>query len=48
MTTGLKVCRVAVVAAPVEGVRWNLVQWENYSEWADVQVERAEPDGPAT
>ena len=44
---GLSVCPVAVVAAPVELVWRNLVQWERYAEWADVQVERAEPDGPA-
>ena len=45
---GLTVCPVAVVAAPVEVVWGNLVQWERYSEWADVQVERIEPEGPAT
>ena len=45
---GLTVCPAAVVAAPVEVVWGNLVQWERYSEWADVQVERAEPEGPAT
>ncbi len=43
----LSVCPVAVVAAPVELVWRNLVQWECYSEWADVQVERSEPEGPA-
>ena len=26
----------------------NLVQWERYSEWADVDAERIEPEGPAT
>jgi hypothetical protein len=44
----LSVCPAAVVAAPVEVIWANLVQWERYAEWADVQVERAEPDGPAT
>jgi len=47
-TVGLSVCPVAVVAAPVEVVWANLVQWERYLEWAAVQVERLEPDGPAT
>lgn len=45
---GLTVCPVAVVAAPVEVVWENLVQWERYAEWADVQAERVEPAGPAT
>ncbi len=47
---GLTVCPAAVVAAPVEVVWGNLVQWERYSEWFDrsVQVERSEPEGPAT
>lgn len=45
---GLTVCPVATVAAPVEVVWENLIQWERYAEWADVQVERSEPDGPAT
>ncbi len=45
---GLTVCPAAVVAAPVELVWGNLVQWERYSEWADVQVDRREPEGPAT
>ena len=44
----LTVCPAAVVVAPVEVVWENLVQWERYSEWADVQVERLEPEGPAT
>jgi hypothetical protein len=43
----LTVCPAAVVAAPVEVVWGNLVHWERYSEWADVQVERLEPEGPA-
>ncbi len=43
----LSVCPAAVVAAPVELVWANLVQWERYLDWADVQVERAEPEGPA-
>ena len=45
---GLTVCPAAVVAAPVELVWENLVQWERYSGWADVQVVRSEPEGPAT
>ena len=45
---GLSVCPVAIVAAPVEVVWRNLVQWERYSDWADVQAERIEPEGPAT
>ena len=45
---GLTVCPVAVVAAPVEVVWENLVHWERYAEWADVQVEQSEPAGPAT
>jgi hypothetical protein len=47
---GLTVCPSAVVMAPVEVVWENLVQWERYSEWfsADLQVERSEPEGPAT
>jgi hypothetical protein len=43
---GLSVCPTAVVAAPVEVVWENLVHWERYAEWADVQVERLEPVGP--
>ncbi|HET8905623.1 MAG TPA: hypothetical protein VFN11_01525 [Ktedonobacterales bacterium] len=38
----------AVVAAPVEVVWANLVHWERYANWADVQVERLEPAGPIT
>lgn len=45
---GLSVCPIAVVSAPVVVVWANLVQWERYSEWADVQVERIEPEGAAT
>ncbi len=45
---GLTVCPAAVVAAPVELVWANLVQWGRYSDWADVQVERAEPESPAS
>jgi hypothetical protein len=45
---GVKVCPIALVAAPVEVVWANLVQWERYFEWADVRVERVEPEGPAT
>lgn len=44
----LTVCPAAVVAAPVEMVWGNLVQWERYYDWADVWVERKEPEGPAT
>ncbi len=46
----LTVCPAAVVAAPVEVVWENLVQWERYSEWfsANLQVERSEPEGPAS
>ena len=44
----LSVCPAAVVAAPVELVWRNLVEWERYSEWADVQVERSQPEGPAS
>jgi hypothetical protein len=43
---GFTVCPVAVVAAPVEVVWENLTRWERYAEWADVQVERVEPEGP--
>ncbi len=45
---GLTVCPVAIVAAPVEVVWENLVQWERYPEWADVHAERIEPEGSAT
>src|SRR5260370_39475355 len=46
---GLTVCPAAVVAAPVEVVWGNLVQWERWPKWRnDVQVERSEPEGPAT
>ena len=47
---GLTVCPAAVVAAPVEVVWENLVQWEGYSEWFDrsLHVERCEPEGSAT
>jgi len=45
---GLTVCPAAIVAAPVEVVWGNLVQWERYLEWADVQVVRLEPEGPAS
>jgi hypothetical protein len=48
MTMGVSVCPAAIVAAPVELVWANLVQWERYLEWADVQVVRREPEGPAT
>jgi hypothetical protein len=47
---GLTVCPSAIVAAPVEVVWENLVQWERYSEWfsADLLVKRSEPEGPAS
>src|SRR5512135_170884 len=45
---GLAVCPAAIVAAPVEVVWENLVQWERYGDWAGMQVEPVEPDGPAT
>jgi Polyketide cyclase / dehydrase and lipid transport len=47
---GLTVCPAAVVAAPVEVIWENLTQWERYAEWFDrsLQVERSEPEGPAT
>jgi Polyketide cyclase / dehydrase and lipid transport len=44
----LTVCPADVVAAPVEVVWEQLVQPARYSEWADAQVERIEPEGPAT
>ena len=44
----LTVCPAAIVAAPIEVVWENLVQWELWSKWADVQAERIEPEGPAT
>ena len=46
----LTVCPATVVAAPVEVVWGNIIQWERYSEWFDrsIQVERSEPEGPAT
>jgi hypothetical protein len=40
---GLSVCPAAIVAAPVEVVWGNLVQWERYFEWADVQAEPSLP-----
>ena len=45
---GLTVCTASVVTAPVDVVWENLVQWERYFDWADVRVERSEPEGPAT
>jgi polyketide cyclase/dehydrase/lipid transport protein len=47
---GLTVCPAAIVAAPVEVIWENLVQWERYSEWFDARLkaERREPEGPAT
>lgn len=44
---GLAVCPAAIVAAPIELVWANLVQWERYPAWADVRAERVEPEGPA-
>ncbi len=43
----LNVCPAAVVAAPVEVVWANLVQWDRYAGWADVYVECLDPQGPA-
>ena len=43
----VSVCPAADVAASVEMVWANLVQWERYAGWADVRVERIEPEGPA-
>ena len=46
---GLTVCPAAVVAAPVEVVWGNLVHWERWPKWRNgLQVERSEPEGPAT
>lgn len=45
---GFTVCPATIVAAPVEVVWEHLVHWERYAEWADVQVARSEPAGPAT
>ncbi len=45
---GVSVCPIAVVAAPVELVWANLVQWERYPDWADVHAEHVEPEGPAS
>src|SRR5579862_5294153 len=45
---GLTVCPIAVVAAPIEVVWENLTRWERYADWADVHVERIEPEGPIT
>jgi len=44
---GLSACPVAIVGAPVDVVWANLVQWERYIEWADVEVDTCEPEGPA-
>ena len=43
---GFTVCPTAIVATPIEVVWANLTQWERYADWADVQVERVEPEGP--
>ncbi len=43
----LSVCPAAIVEAPVEIVWENLAHPWRYSSWADGQVERVEPDGPA-
>ena len=45
---GFTVCPAAVIAAPVQVVWANLVHWERYADWADVQGERLEPVGPIT
>jgi len=42
----LSVCPIAVVAAPLKVVWENLTQWDRYADWADVHVERTEPEGP--
>lgn len=43
----LTVCPAAIVAAPVEVV-WNILsQPAHYSLWADAQLQKIEPDGPA-
>lgn len=43
----LTVCPAAIVAAPVEVVWEILTQPAYYSTWADAQLQRIEPDGPA-
>lgn len=45
---GLTVCPAEIVAAPVEVVWECLAHPARYGEWADAQVERMEPEGPAT
>ena len=47
---GLYVCPAAAVAAPVEVVWENFVQWERWPSVFDArfEVERIEPEGPAT
>ena len=44
----LTVCPVELVAAPVEAVRANLVDWQPLSQGADVQVHPSIAEGPAT
>ena len=43
----LTVCPAATVAAPVEMVWETLTQPTHYGAWADAQLQRIEPDGPA-
>ncbi len=43
----LTVCPATTVAAPVEIVWEILTQLAHYSAWADAQLQRIEPDGPA-
>lgn len=43
----LSACPTAIVAAPVELVWANLVDFERFCDWADVVVVRSEPVGPA-
>jgi len=43
----LTVCPAATVAAPVEVVWEILTQPAYYSAWADAQLQRIEPEGPA-
>jgi hypothetical protein len=44
---GLSICPIATIAAPIELVWANLVEWDRYYEWADTYVERLEPEGAA-
>ncbi len=44
---GLTVCPAATVEAPVEVVWEILTRPAHYPEWADAQIQRIEPEGPA-